>query len=359
MATLDLHLLEVIELEKQLRDKMREETPMANYTNSLTSCLRRTSIMKPLLPEMSRGTFVKHFLTRPRLNLSKENLKQNRLLAKLGQEKGDSISKYVRTCLDPSLGYAFSKEYTDSSLNPSDEPFMTILNNALHTFSGHPDPIIDTHTSKEGNMKEQWSYIDGIDEIYKTWDATLSFHNIVGEGVWLLLDTWIKYSTLARRGVVNPYPRYLVGRQIDSQSCCYTFVLENDGRTIKHTATTILFPTAISKGNMFDINKGADKRKDSTDVAARFSCVGAEYDDPISCFEFNKHVATFAPSLRGYLDGNIDGSEYYVIPPDLYKRFNSFSIPFVDLYNGTLERLVHKDNVEKIKIDLEKLLEEL
>lgn len=352
-------ILEVLELESVLYDLMKSSTPLAQNKNRLTSILKRTSIYKPLLPEVNRDSKVMYFFTRPRLNLSKRNIIMDRILAKLGKVKGDSIEKYVRVVLDPKLGDKTNVEYVDSNLNESDEPFITILNNTVETVSGHPDPVIDTFTSKQGVFKEEVSHYDGIDTLYGTWDATINFTNVASEGVWLLFDTWIKYGTLAKIGKVMPYTRYQLARQIDYQSCMYTLVMDSDGRTIKHTSSTILFPTAISKGRIYDSSKDNPTRAGDKEVSIRFKCIGAEYDDPISLFEFNKHVATFAPSLRGYLNGDITNSEYVVVPPNIYKRFSNRCIPFIDLYNGKLEWLVNKNDVKSLKEDYLKLINEL
>jgi len=353
-----LEMLEVIELENTLYSLMKNDTPVANMNTRLTSILKRTSIYKPLLPETNRDSIVKYFFTRPRCNLSRSNIIMDRVLAKLLKSKGNSIEKYVRVLLDPFLGYKFNKEYVDSELNLVDEPFMPILNNTINTASGHPDPIIDTFTSKEGVMKEQVTHYDGTDKIFNSWDMTVTFNNVVGEGVWLLIDTWVRYGTLVKSALM-PYTRYLLGRQIDYQSCLYTIVLDTDGRSIKHTASTMLFPTATTKGSIFDTAKGTSKRSGDGDVMVRFKCLGAEYDDPITSFEFNKHVATFAPSLRGYLDGDITGSDYIVVPPNIYKRFSTKCIPFIDLYAGKLEWLVLKDEVVNLKEDYLKILKTL
>lgn len=348
-------ILEMEKMEKTLFSMMKNDTPLARVESSLTSILRRTSIDKPVLPEKARHNEVKYFFTKPRLNLSRGNITTDRLLSKLNKKIGESIEKAVRLLLDPRLGYKrANQEYVKSDIIKNDEPFITILTNTINTVSGHPDPIIESYTSKEGLYKEQISHIEGTDKLYGAWYATMNFTNVVGEGVWLLFDTWLRYSVMVKHGKVLPYSRYLLGRQVDYQSGMFTLVLGDDNRTIKHIASTILFPTALSKGKIFDSSKDSPKRGESEDISVRFRCLGAEYDDPITAFEFNKHVATFATTLRGYLHGDIRGSEYIVVPPNIYSRFNDRCIPFIDLANGKLEWLVHKDEVETLSKDFYK-----
>lgn len=347
---------ELKQMEKTLLKLMKNDTPLANKDDSLTSIFRRVTIDKTILPT-ERHNAVKYFFTRPRVNLSRSTLIVDRILSKLNKTIGDSIEKSIRLLLDPSLGYKRANtEYVENNIIRNDEPFITVLSNAVNTVSGHPDPIIESFTSKEGLYKEQVSHIEGTDKLFGAWYATINFTNLKGEGVWLLLDTWIRYSVLVKAGKILPYSRYLLGRQVDYQSGLFTLVLGDDNRTIKHIASTIVFPTALSKGKLFDSMKDVSKRAGVEDISVRFRCIGAEYDDPITAFEFNKHVASFAGSLRNYIHGDIRGSEYVVVPPNIYSRFNDRCIPFIDLKYGKLEWLVHKDDVEELSKEFYELL---
>ena len=352
----------LLELEKKLNNRLEIENSIGNQEKSLTNLLRTVSIDNSITTEKDRITHLVHLFTKPRLNLSRPNIIMNRMLAKL-LKTADGVEKYVRLALDPKLSfknkgnsrYQQNREYIHSKLINNHSPFIPILTNGLLTISGHPDPVMEAYVSKEGVLKEQIAYGDGTDRILGAMQMDVLFKNIKGESIWLLFDTWLKYIALVRIGRILPYPKYILARIIDYQTGIWSIALDDDRTTIKHLSHLIAFPEALNKGRLYD--KGEDpKRTEDTNLNVRFRVLGVEYDDPILLFEFNKEVAKFIPGLRGYLKGDITGSGYVNIPPSVQHRFQYESIPFIDLKNGKLLRLVHESNVKYIVGDYEEVL---
>ena len=102
------------------------------------------------------------FFTRPRLNLSYDNLASVRMFSTLMNPDNRSLPRAIRATLDP-VGARRQDEKSSKSLLIDDENiFIPMLSNNLLTLSGWPDPVVDTFTSKQGLYREEFAIVDGL-----------------------------------------------------------------------------------------------------------------------------------------------------------------------------------------------------
>lgn len=232
--------------------------------------------------------------TRPLFNLSYDNLTLDRRLEPLKTSDPRSYQWMVRALLDPWR----AKVNPDSPLVDNENAFMPVLSNTLLSMSGWPDIVGDTYTATLGAQKETWAMFDGTSKIRNDWDAQLTFKNIQGDPVTLLLLTWIIYGTGVYEDNLTPYTRLLFENRIDYQTAIYRLTLSADGRYVTNIAKTIAFPYAITMGAKFNYQADSFLNNDTDTISVPFKCIGAEYNDPILVREFNQTVGSFNRGMR-------------------------------------------------------------
>lgn len=361
------------ERKKEITEYMAIWSKVGSLDTAMTKMLRGLFITNQTKPYKARNRFKKMFFTRPMLNLSTPNIIMDRRLATLMSKREDSVERYVRCALDPRQEYGEGNFYiyTDGGPAPAGskdprrsvfidkyQPFIPIISNALIKASGFPDTVLETYTSTPGMMKEVVGWANSQSNFYGKWDMDTTFYNTVQEPIKLLFNTWITYQSMVKYGTIYPYYDYMLGRRIDSTVGIFEIVLDEDNRTINHVAQTIAHPITKPDGKEYDIDNSVSYSAEDTDITMRWACYGALYDDPMSLVDFNRHVSTFNPKLRPYADSTLSRGiteDYAELTPDLYPLFNSLAIPFIDLRYKKLEWLISKEQLDIVKINLEKL----
>jgi hypothetical protein len=324
---------------------------------------------KKRLPPTDRSLFTQVFWTRPQLRLTRDNLYRSNKLARLLNKDPLSIERYVLLTLDRRLGlkapekfalgsgqgaYKKLNEVLTSPLVNNESPFISVFNNALETLTGWPDILFEFFTSKEGLRGEQYLYPDGINEYNRAFDLNARFLNVIEEPVSLILDTWLEYMYQVKKGNIIPYWDLQISREVDSQTGIFVFVLASDNRSIKHVAKTIGTPASNPVGKIFDYDRNGNKATEMQDIDVLIKCSATRYDEPWLLYDFNKTVASWNPDLYKYLTGgDLSGSGYIELPPELYDAFNNEAIPFIDLRYNKLEWLVKEEKIKKIQKQIE------
>lgn len=351
------------DMESALTDRMASIMP---YTSGL-----------PALRNRDTKAFV--FFTRPNLRMTMHNLVRDRKMARLLNGRESSVERYARVALDPTIGYGeqlrtaggtkeerddYGKMTSDflgedepytgiaikSTILANDQPFIPILTNQIQSIGGFPNPTIDSYISESGMRKEQYGWSDGLPKIYSHFTLDVSFKSDMEQAISLMMDSWTTYQYMVKIGDAMPYMKYITKRMIDYTTGIYIIIIGDNGRNIKHVGKTIGFPTAMTSGDKFNIDFSTPLRDRVNENSYRFTCFGAEYDDPILPIEFNKTVARFVPELRDYLLNDtlsIKDKGYYTIPQTLYKRFNTVAKPFIDIKTNTLDWIVHEKHIKK------------
>lgn len=249
------------------------------------------------------------FFTRPRMNLSYNNLVNDRHMLPLATTRGDSIYRAIRTMLDPRIHDYQNGEGAVSDLFDHRQAFIPILSNLCLNLSGFPDVTLETYDSPEGMRKESWSMVDDIADINNTFDITANFANIPGDPITTFFHMWTRYMANVYTDQMVPYPDMVMENEIDYQTRIYRIRLDKSKRFVKKIGcANVAFPVAAPLGVSFNYDRQQPFDEDNQQVSIPFRCVGAEYNDPILVREFNLTVELFNRSMR-------DGSREYVYHP--------------------------------------------
>ena len=279
------------------------------------------------------------FFTRPRMNLSYNNLSMDRRLSPLLTDVEATYQRAVRTLLDPVGGsgraaIGGNKRAVTTPLVDQLSPFMPVLTNHLLSLSGWPDPVVNTYNAKEGIAKETWTMVDDVSRYYGSFDLQASFRNIAGDPITLLLNTWIIYAANVYKGVMMPYPDSIIENEIDYQTAIYRLILDPQRQFVQKISRTIAFPTSSALGAAFNFNSENPFSQDNAQqISVPLHCIGAEYMDPILIKEFNYLVYTFNPLM---LDSERANRMTKLTKLDLVK-YNYNGYPRIDPISSELE----------------------
>lgn len=280
------------------------------------------------------------FFTRPRMNLSYDNIAVDRILTPMLDGQGLASTTYqraIRVLLDP-----FGADTNDitSPLVDNKQAFIPILSNLLLSCSGWPDPSVDTFTSKAGNYQEAWSMVDSVVDIYRVWSATCNFKNIEGDPISLIFNTWLRYMSGVYQGTMVPYPDAVVENEIDYNTRIYRLVLDPSRQWVqKIMACGAAFPLNVPLGAAANFSSDAVFNTDNDQISINFQCMGATYLDPILIDEFNWVVQEFNSDMA---DG-VRESIYHKLTPEEATFFNYRGYPHIGA-NMELEWWVEEDD---------------
>lgn len=304
------------------------------------------------------------FFTRPRLNLTTENLRyaapgQSRVLAPLLTERSDSIQRIIRCLLDPDLakrdgvGGPIASPFVDPQ-----QAFIPILTNNLLSIAGWPDVIAPTFTSAEGVYKESFSMVDGLTQNYGTYDITANFRNIPGDPINLLFFAWITYASLVYQGMMVPYPDMIINNEIDYNTRIYRLVLDSTKtRVQKIAACGASFPWNSQLGASFNYEADRPINNGNDQITINFRCMGALYQDDILVYEFNRTVGMFNPSMaeqqfsRRQIDrDNWEWTNPYntKVPLEALMIFNNRGYPRIDPITYNLDWWVSNQDFQQL-----------
>lgn len=280
--------------------------------------------------------------TRPRLNLTYDNVKLVRTLTPLLNSNDLSIPRAIRAYLDP---VGSQKIYPSRLVDPLN-PFIPILTNTLLSFTGWPDPYMDVYTSKAGVYREQFSMIDGFANMHEAYDLSATFKNMVGDPVGMLLWTITQYAALVHEGEIDPYPSHIFENEIDYNMRAWRFILDPSRRYIQRIGCCGAgFWKSSNAGAAFNYNSDKQFNQDLDQISGEFRIMGAMYNDPILIYEFNKLVTMFNPSMA---DGTRQNT-YVRLDLAHRKIFNYMAYPRIERRTMELEWWVPKDVYLRIR----------
>lgn len=273
------------------------------------------------------------FVVRPDLNLSYDNIAQSRTLIGLGVEDGKSptLQRALRSMLDPRA--SLDRDITSPLFNHL-QPFLPVLSNNMLSLNGWPDRAPEVGNSEAGYMKEQMIWLDGTYKIRGQFDLTATFRNTAGSPIMALISAWIETAIHGHDGIMTPYMDNVVNRRIDYSTRIYHFTLDPGRRYIQQWAACGGgFPSSDPIGQMFNFQGGETMIQSSDQFSINFSCVGADYNDPITFWEFNQLVSMFNPAMK-VVRYNQDGTvvlagPYYKIDTGLLRQANYYGTPLI------------------------------
>lgn len=282
------------------------------------------------------------FFTRPELNFTSENLRMVRKFAPLLSSNPNSWQRIIRCSLDPLQATLYN---VTSPLVDEQQAFIPLLTNHLISINGWPDEVAPTWTSQEGVYKEAISMIDGITDIYSTYDITANFRNIPGDPITSLFMNWYRYSSAVYVGVMVPYMEKIIRNEIDYNTRIYRLVMDHSKRFVRKIgACGAAFPFTAPIGAAFNYESDGPINKSNDQISIPLRCMGAMYQDDILIYEFNGVVIKFNSSMKNdnfsvvtlknektnesYLAEK--HSSYTQIPADLLTLFNNRGYPRIN-----------------------------
>lgn len=325
-------------------DEISRLKGFSSIRSQLTDAYLGTNVYNTFTPtQLDNSQYGLIFFTRPRMNLTKENVIYERTLHPLLTTDLNSDAAAIRCYLDPEshrLGLANSNKVLQ------DSPWIHLLGNHCVSMSGWPDIIVDTFSSGAGLYNQEWVMYDGFPKLYGKWDSTLTFRNTVGNPILNMMNYWTQYGARVHEGVMNPYFDSLFENELDYNTRIFNIVLDNSRTKITAISSTIAIPTANPMGEIFNFDRSKVYNDSIDQLSYQFTCVGAEYNDPILYREFNDVTCLFN---EGMLPNNRD-SGYIRVPPHQISFFNYLAIPWINLDTNELEwyvsRTVYNEIIE-------------
>ncbi len=290
---------------------------------------------------VNKDTYGLTFFTRPQLNFSTPNLRGDRRYISLLTKNAESIQRIIRCYLDPRLNYDSSPslpcQYVDHQ-----SAFIPILTNHLLTISGWPDVTVDSYLSKPGAYREVFSHVDAVSDIYSAYDITATFRNMIGDPITKMFLYWVHYQSLVYQGILVPYPDFLIRNEIDYNTRIYRLVLDSNKRFVQKIGCCgAAYPSSVPIGASFNLTE-TDKflNMSNQEIVITFKAIGAQYQDDILIFEFNKIVGIFNPSMATKESLSIMKK----VPISLLNLFNNRGYPRIDPNTYELEWYVSQED---------------
>lgn len=285
------------------------------------------------------------FFSRPKLNLSYDNIMGYRPMTVLGSPIENSYQRAVRVLLDPIGSLTGSNPVKCSGLIDPRLAYMPILSNACVNCSGWPDIGLSSYTTPEGMAKESWLMADGIAEVNGRYDLTTTFDNIKGNPLTLLLHSWIMYIGAIRQDFMQPYMINVMRNVMDYFTRIERFTFDETGRFIEqwcHTGAS--FPSNLSIGNYFNYNRDEVFNLDNKQISVTWVSVGAVYNDPIQLREFNMRVVLFNPDMADDRRKN----KYTQVPFEDRQLTNYHGYPRINEQTMEMEWWMDKDDYARL-----------
>jgi hypothetical protein len=279
------------------------------------------------------------FFTKPDLRLHADNLYRMRKFAPLLTTQATSLPRAIRAMLD----FRHDTHKEESYLSPLIDPkqiFIPLLTNQLVTMSGWQDIEIPTHTSDAGVYGEQFSFVDGIAEIYRTFDMPVTFRNIPGDPITALFYYWITYAAAVFEGILTPYANNIAENTIDYQTRIYRVVLDSSKRFVQKIACVgAAFPISVPVGQSFNFEIDTPiNRIDQINI--NFRCIGAEYYDDRIMHDFNSAVMIGNGDMQ---DDRRKDAGMIKVPYEYIFLFNHLGYPRINPATFELEWWVYND----------------
>ena len=276
------------------------------------------------------------FMTRPQLNLQRDNIRNMRELYPLLTDNPASLAKAVRMILDPRLGagYRYKKANGFGEIPPMYSPlvdnnncFIPFITNNLISTSGWPDETIPTSSSDPGLHKQVFSYADGIVRHFGEYDVSINVQNTTGDPTSVLLHTWLHYMGAVKEGRMDPYHDYIMNDRLDYNTRLYRVVLDHRREKVTKIMACIAgFPTSNPTGMFADYNRETPFSQQTKEISFRVKCTGFVAYDPLLIHHFNKTVEIFNVAMSE----NLRESNLILLQPNELRNFNHRAYPRIN-----------------------------
>lgn len=321
-------------------DDVLARSAIGNPSNAVTETLwglNHRSISNSI--PINKDYYGLAFFTRPDIRFTTDNLLKVRKFTPMLTNRETSLPRAIRAMLDFRHDTHNEDSYNCALIDPK-QAFIPLLTNQLTSMSGWPDLELPTFKSEPGVYGEEWSFADGICEMYRTWDMTATFRNIPGDPITAMFYYWLVYAQSVYEGLLTPYSDNLAENTIDYQTRIYRVVLDSSKRFVQKIACTgASFPTSVPMGMSFNFELDTPiNRLDTLPIA--FRCIGAEYLDDIIIHDFNLTVCN---ANNDMFDDQRQAAGLVKVPYEYIFLFNYLGYPRINTATFELEWWVYND----------------
>ena len=286
--------------------------------------------------------------SKPRLNLSYDNLSSDRELTPYLTENLVTYQRMIRDTLDP-IGASKVRPRCSPLVDPN-QPFIPLLTNTIQSASGWPDKTAGTYTSDPGLYRQSYAMFDDHFKSYDVWDLSVQARNIKGTPLMGLINLWIKSGTAMYEGTMWPWSDAVAENKIDYVSRCWRLVLSQDLDYVQHIASTIVFPYTLPTSSIFNYDQSISKQVDSDMLSFSFKCAGFEFNDPLLIQEFNKQVAMYCAPMAGGPKRTPDANFLVKLDKQEKSFYNYYGYPYiVEDGENELQWWVRKDVYNRLR----------
>lgn len=286
------------------------------------------------------------FFTKPVLNLSYNNVQNDRRMAHLTDEDPASAGCAIKCMLSPYKvrGLPYNDRNNVRSLLVDDaSPFIPLLTNTLVSVGGFNDYSVNVYTTDEGIAKETMSWAEGRPRLNGTYDFTLGFRNLDGDIITSLFEVWWLYAGHMAVGSMRPYAEFISNYTIDYQSRMYRFVMDESNTYIQKAAVANAgWPTAVPTGAAFNFDATQVFNTSNDNISVPFRSSVILYNDPIILSHFNRVSIMFNPALADRK------TKMHKLSPSEKLYFNYMAYPFIE-DNNELAWWVFNDQYKEAK----------
>lgn len=268
------------------------------------------------------------FITRPRLNFQRTNLRQDSVMAWLDSVDPMSLPFSIRAYLDAEWADQKKDLVEFSPFVNGNSPFIIPLTNCMKGITGFPDFMLDTITTEQDFYGGDQTIVAGSNFNQNTNDLTLTFRDIQGGYISALFLAWLRTMALLRLGIMVAYPEDIAYNEMCYSCSIYRFVLDPSKKFIvKWAKGTGCFPVNLPSGSFFNINDGET-----------FSSSGAEFSVTFKMNHFHMQDGAILKNFNTLVNRFVGGDPRQgrlKAPSRTYTNFTG--IPYIDTEGGRNE----------------------
>lgn len=274
------------------------------------------------------------FFTRPLLNLSYDNIRNDRSFALLDNPDPDSTNRYVRAMLDP------MSDWHCPAVDPLN-PFIPLLTNTVTSVSGWQEPILENYTTPSDRVRGQISMVDSAPYVNQIYPLSVNFRNIRTNPLGLLFHIWTRYMGLVYEGIFDPHPPFIAFNVKDYETRIYRVILDPSKRFVEEIiACVACYPLTDRAATRGDFNEGQWVNRDVDTYSQTFQATGAMYYDAVTVDEFNRASTFFNPN---FADPEKRRSTMRQLWPAEYKPLSYRAYPFINPRTAEFEWWISKE----------------
>lgn len=297
------------------------------YTSPLMNSLRGLRILGkgPAMMPMADNTIGLALVTRPRLNLTDDNISRSEKLMSLYGATQYSVGAYIRGMLDERWAAANNPLFLNNKI-----PFITCLTEYLKVSTGFGDLQIRMDMSEPGLRDQVYQRVASKLEENGSFSIQQTYFNPKPSVIQGLFQVWEDYISEVVSGdrQCGPRDRYLMGNRIDYDCRIYHLIMNKDTEYLEHIFASVQsIPTTYPAGAMATIdNSGTNLRGEGQDdFTVQFSSVGQRQDEIGLIQAFNEHSFLYNPNIRP----EVRDRYYRELKSDEYIAYNYGAYPLL------------------------------